>query len=305
MGRPERHDVDYFPFYVKSGKTLDFLELKYGPEGTGYFTNILRFLSQTPDHYYCIKEETEKMVFLSRIKTTDEQKTFDIIEIMVKTGKLDRELWEKHRVIASDDFLKRLEPAYEKRNNRVITIEEIREKFIKGGINQVSSPENSVKVGDKPQSKVKKSKVKKSKENAEVSPPVVSNSSKPEKAKKAPLREREPVNDMERVEKAYLLNWDSLYSQGKVKAVNPVVNWNQTRKLLKTHFESLTAEQIIQAVNNGLNDEWLINAGYSLGMMLSASVLNRLINGNGSGPRHRIAADNVPQGKASSYFREE
>ena len=300
MARPERHDVDYFPFFVKSGKTLDFLELKYGPEGTGYFTNILRFLSQTPDHYYCIKEETEKMVFLSRIKTTDEQKTFDIIEIMVKTGKLDKELWEKHKVIASEDFLKSLEPAYEKRNNKVITIDEIRKMFIKGGRNPVSDPDNSVKVGDNPQSKVKKSKVKKSKDT-EASPPVVSDTSKTEKAKKAPLREREPANDMERVEKAYLINWDSLHAQGKVKAVNPVVNWNQTRKLLKAHFENFTAELIIQGINNGLNDEWVLDTGYSLGMMLSANVLNRLINGNGSGKKHRIAADNVSNG--SGYFR--
>jgi len=301
MARPERHDVDYFPFFVKSGKTLDFLELKYGPEGTGYFTNILRFLSQTPDHYYCIKDETEKMVFLSRIKSTDEQKTMDIIEIMIKTGKLDKELWEKHRVLASEDFLKSLESAYDKRNNKIITIDEIRKIFIKGGGNAVTDPENSVKVGNNPQSKVKKSKVKKSK-YTDVSHPAVKE--KPEKKK--PLRERDPVNDMERVEKAYLINWDSLYSQGKVKAVNPVVNWTQTRKMLKTLFENnLNAEQIIQAVNNGLNDEWLINAGYSLGMMLSANILNRLINGNSTAPqRHKIAADNVSQANISSYFRE-
>jgi hypothetical protein len=145
-------------------------------------------------------------------------------------------------------------------------------------------------------------------DNKEAAPPVFPenpSSSKLVKPKKAPLREREPVNDMERVEKAYLLNWDTLYSQGKVKAINPVVNWNQTRKLLKTHFETLDAELIIQAVNNALNDDWVLNAGYSLGMMLSASVLNRLINGNGSAPqKHRIGADNVSQEKVSSYFRE-
>ena len=173
MGRPERHDVDYFPFFVKSGKTLDFLELKYGPEGTGYFTNILRFLSQTPDHYYCIKEETEKMVFLSRIKTTDEKKTIDIIEIMVKTGKLDKELWEKHRVIASEAFLESLTEAYRLRNNQIITIGEIRAKFEnpQGDVvtnvgNEVNNVGNTHTSGfpseiqeDNPQSKVKKSKV--------------------------------------------------------------------------------------------------------------------------------------------------
>jgi hypothetical protein len=277
MGRPERHDVDYFPFFVKSGKTLDFLELKYGPEGTGYFTNILRFLSQTPDHYYCIKEETEKMVFLSRIKTTDEKKAFDIIEIMIKTGKLDKELWEKHRVIASEDFLKSLEPAYEKRNNEVITIDEIRAKFIKGGINTVTDTGNSEKSnfsdvlgGNNPQSKVKESKVNKSISSGD--------SGESHKAKRTPLREREPANDLEKVEKVYLQNWDTLYSQNKVKTPDPVINWNQTRSLLKKHFEKLKPDIIIKAINNGMTNDFIMSGGYSLGTMLAATVLNRLIN---------------------------
>jgi hypothetical protein len=110
---------------------------------------------------------------------------------------------------------------------------------------------------------------------------------------------------MERVEKAYWTNWDSLYAQGKVKTVNPVVNLNQTRKLLKTYFESLAPELIIQAINNGMKDDWVVNSGYSLGIILSASVLNRLINAGRQGQaKHRIGLDNVPKEKAASYLRE-
>jgi hypothetical protein len=101
------------------------------------------------------------------------------------------------------------------------------------------------------------------------------------KPKKPPLREREPVNDMERVEKAYLLNWDSLFTQGRVKTNDPVVNWNQTRSLLKKHFEKLKPDQIIRALKNGMTDDFVLNGGYSLGIMLSAAVLNRLINSAG------------------------
>ena len=125
----------------------------------------------------------------------------------------------------------------------------------------------------------------------------------PEKTKKPSLREREPANDIERVEKTYLENWDTLYAQGKVKAINPVVNWNQTRKLLKTHLENLNADLIILAINNGVKDDWIMNTGYSLGTMLSASVLNRLINANDS-PKTRIGTDKVPKEKVSSYFKE-
>jgi hypothetical protein len=320
-GRPEKHDVDYFPFFAKRGRTLNILQSKYGLEGIGFFTNLMRFLALTPDHHYCIKDETDRMNFFAEIGIQDESRGLEMVELMAKTEKLDRELWEKQRVIASEAFLKSLEEAYKYRNNQIITIDEIKEKFLNPGGKSLNQQGKSLNVEVKSavcdfpseikegntQSKVNKTKVNKTKVNSEAAPPAFSENPPPpksEKAEKAPLREREPVNDMERVEKAYLLNWDSLYAQGKVKAINPVVNWNQTRKMLKNHFENLTAELIIQGLNNGLNDDWVVNAGYSLGMMLSASVLNRLINGNGPGPpRHRIAADNVPHEKASNYFR--
>lgn len=126
---------------------------------------------------------------------------------------------------------------------------------------------------------------------------------KPTKPKKPPLREREPENDMERVEKVYLLNWDSLFSQGKVKTENPIVNWTQTRALLKNHFKTLVPEQIIRAVNNGMADDFILKGGYSLATMLSASVLNRLINSDPK-QKHRIKNDNTTDDDISEYFTE-
>ncbi|GHU75367.1 hypothetical protein FACS189461_1510 [Spirochaetia bacterium] len=105
----------------------------------------------------------------------------------------------------------------------------------------------------------------------------------PKKPKKPPLREREPQNNMEKVEKAYLKNWDTLYTEKRVKTPDPIVNWNQTRALLKKHFERLSPEQIIQALNAGMADNFIMSGGYSMGIMLSASVLNRLLNSGQSG----------------------
>jgi hypothetical protein len=122
-----------------------------------------------------------------------------------------------------------------------------------------------------------KSKVKKT--IPEAKPPGgAETSSFSQKTKKPLLREREPENDYEQVEKAYLQNWDTLYGQGKVKTDDPVVNWNQTRALLKRHFEKLKPDQIIHALKNAMQDDFVLSGGYSLGVILSASVLNRLIN---------------------------
>jgi hypothetical protein len=90
---------------------------------------------------------------------------------------------------------------------------------------------------------------------------------------------------MEQVEKAYLQNWDTLFTQGKVKTQDPVVNWNQTRALLKRHFSKLKPDQIITALKSGMTDDFVMSGGYSLGTILSAAVLNRLINAKqGQGP---------------------
>ena len=317
MGRPERHDVDYFPFFVKRGKTLNILQSQYGLEGIGFFTNLLRFLSQTPDHYYCIKDEADKLNFFAEIGMVDENRGIAMIELMVKTAKFDKELWENHRVIASEAFLKSLEPAYDKRNNKVITIDEIKAIFENGGKKPISDTGNPLKVDgnptesdsdvvsgvDNPQSKVKKSKVNKTKyTDGSKEPPF---SDKTDKPKKPPLREREPENDMERVEKAYLQNWDVLYSRKQVKTLDPIVNWNQTRKLLKNHFEKLKPEQIIQVVNNSISDDFILKGGYSLATMLSATVLNRMINSEPkTGQKHRIANDYVDDEDISKYFTE-
>ncbi|MCL1955246.1 MAG: DUF6291 domain-containing protein [Spirochaetes bacterium] len=108
-------------------------------------------------------------------------------------------------------------------------------------------------------------------------PPDEETSSK-HKSKELTLQERKPVNDMERVEKAYLQNWDTLYSQNKVKTPDPVINWGQTRSLLKTHLITRSPEIIIQAINDGMKDKFVMSGGYALGTILAAPVLNRLIN---------------------------
>ncbi|MDD5358288.1 MAG: hypothetical protein PHX80_04025 [Candidatus Nanoarchaeia archaeon] len=125
MARPERHDVDYFPFLVKDGRTLFILESKYDLEGIGFFTNLFRFLSQRPDHHFCISDPCDKLFFFSKIKCKDEVKGLDMLDIMATTGKINKQLWEEKRAIASEDFLLSIADAYKDRKNTIITINDI------------------------------------------------------------------------------------------------------------------------------------------------------------------------------------
>jgi len=136
MARPEKHDVDYFPFYVKDGRTLHILEDRYGCTGTGVFTNILRFLCTRPDHHFSLEDEGDRLWFFSSIKC-DEKIGLDVLSIMSKTGKIHRELWEQKRVIASQDLLDSVRDAYQKRKNECVTIEQIKQIY------GVTSPGNT------------------------------------------------------------------------------------------------------------------------------------------------------------------
>ena len=140
-------------------------------------------------------------------------------------------------------------------------------------------------IGDFPENleSRKKPPASTAEDSSAVDPPRAGESlrEKNGKPKKPPLREREPENGHERVEKAYLENWDRLYRQGAVQTPDPFVNWVKTRSLLKRHFAKLKPEQIIAAIGNGLKNDFVMRGGYSLSTMLSDSVLNGLLNSTG------------------------
>jgi len=164
MARPERHDVDYFPFYIKDGRTLFILESKYGCKGTGFFTNVMRFLCSTPYHHFCIQENADRLYFFAKTKC-DEESGADMLDIMANTRKLHTQLWVSAAVIVSEALLESIKDAYRKRTNPIITIQEITQKYVSSGIGAVSGGRNTqssgITTGNKPQTKLKESKEKK------------------------------------------------------------------------------------------------------------------------------------------------
>lgn len=163
MARPERHDADYFPFYAKDGRTLNILEHKYGCKGTGFFTNVMRFLTLQPDHHFCIADESDRLYFFSKCKC-DEESGMEMLNIMSKTCKIHSDLWVSYMVIASNDLLKSLEDAYRNRKNRIITVQDIVLTYSKKPqepvVSDAGNPQEPV-VSDvnKPQRKLKETKL--------------------------------------------------------------------------------------------------------------------------------------------------
>ena len=100
----------------------------------------------------------------------------------------------------------------------------------------------------------------------------------PKQNKRQPLLERNPKNDLEKVEKLYLQNYTSLFKQGIVKMDKPVINWTASRKLTKDCIEKYGVETVLDAVRKSLSNKFVVSNGYVLTTILSAGVLSQLIN---------------------------
>ena len=99
------------------------------------------------------------------------------------------------------------------------------------------------------------------------------------KSKKPPLMEREPENDCERVEKAYLENYEALRKKGFVSTASPIIDFPKVRRLENEQVGKFGIGLVVECVRKSKDDEFCVNSGYSLQTILSTNVLNRLANG--------------------------
>ncbi len=143
-GRKPQFDATYFPFYAKDGRTLFMLQSKFGLEGIGFFTNLLRLLCLTPHHYLDLSNQADAPYTWAKIGIQDDEKAEKIMGVMVLTGKIDALLWEKCRVIYSQDFVDSLSELYAKRKESALSLAQIR------GIYGIDSPEMPISAPEIP-----------------------------------------------------------------------------------------------------------------------------------------------------------
>lgn len=116
MARPERHNVDYFPFLCKEGKALFYIESTYGNDGFSTWIKILRQLAVTNFHYLNLNSKADLMFLSSKCKVS-ESILKNIINDLCELGEFDKELWENCKVVWSDKFIESIQDAYTKRNS--------------------------------------------------------------------------------------------------------------------------------------------------------------------------------------------
>lgn len=114
MGRERRQTVDFFPHYVKSGRTIYILENRYGNDGYAFWFKLLEILGESEGHSYDCSNTTNWEFLLAKTRI-DVAKANDIINTLIGMGKVDKDLWEKKRILWVQRLVDNVTNVYSKR----------------------------------------------------------------------------------------------------------------------------------------------------------------------------------------------
>lgn len=153
MARPPKQTVDYFSHDAdaSNGRTITILENHFGAEGYTVWFKLLERLAKTNNHVIRCVNGDDMEFLAANIKLTPERLE-EIFNKMAEIDAIDFELWQ-HRIIWSQNFVDRLEDVYANRK------QDLPEKPVIMDNNQVSKLETPVSTTNKPQSKLKETKV--------------------------------------------------------------------------------------------------------------------------------------------------
>ena len=114
MGRPTKENVDYYPHYVKSGRTVFILESKYGNDGYAFWFKLLELLGDSEGHFYDCSIPNNWAYLLAKT-CCNEYTAKEIINTLLSLGKIDKELWEGGQIIWCQKFVDNVSNVYKMR----------------------------------------------------------------------------------------------------------------------------------------------------------------------------------------------
>lgn len=115
MGRPRKQTADWFPHYVGgSRKTIFVLESRWGNDGYAFWFKLLELLCQSDGHFYDCNKQAD-MDYLTALAKLPEETVIGIMAMLSEREKIDKELWEQHRIIWCQSLVDNLSALYSKR----------------------------------------------------------------------------------------------------------------------------------------------------------------------------------------------
>jgi len=119
MARPQRNNVDYFPFICEEGTKMFYIEETYGNDGFAVFIKILRGLAKADYHYLDLSKKSTIMFLSAKCKVSVDTLE-SIVRDLVELDKFDAELWNENKIIWCQSFIDSIQDAYSKRSNNCI-----------------------------------------------------------------------------------------------------------------------------------------------------------------------------------------
>lgn len=162
MARPKRLSVDFFPHYVKGGRTLFILEERFGNDGYAFWFKLLESLGERDGHFLDCNNEAEWSYFLAKTHVNDKDAN-ELIDTLVRLGKVDPGLWRERRVIWVQHLVDNFSEIYRKRGMDLPSKPTLEPQVTQEceGFRRENPTTPEVSATENPQSKVKESKVKK------------------------------------------------------------------------------------------------------------------------------------------------
>ncbi len=136
------------------------VEQKYGNDGYAFWFKLLELLGDTADHYIDLKKEAARE-FLQAKTRLDGDICNEILDLLAKLQAIDAELWEEE-IIWCQNFVDGISDVYCNRRTETPTRPSFYRQKPSAGV--VSTDRN-------PQTKVKETKLKKSKVPPPIAPP--------------------------------------------------------------------------------------------------------------------------------------
>lgn len=164
MGRMRKQTADYFPHYVYKGRTLTFLESKWGCTGYTFWFKLLELLCTSDGHYYDCSIPTN-LNYLAIYALTDDSTAVEILNLLADIGKIDAPLWSEKRIIWCQSLVDRLSSLYAKRTTDIP-----KKPLLDGEEREETPPEPPKPQEDKPKKEAVK-KESKPKKKATPKPP--------------------------------------------------------------------------------------------------------------------------------------
>lgn len=158
-GREKKNTVDYFSHYCKHGKTMFIIEQLYGNDGYAFWFKLLELLGSTEGHFYDCSR-IDDWSYLQALTRLSEERCQKIIDKLASLGEIDKELWEKKKIIWSDTFIGYVSIVYQNRKREVPKKPLLKVSIIE---TPISTVETFISTVENIQSKVEESKEKESK----------------------------------------------------------------------------------------------------------------------------------------------